>query len=128
MRETIASTARSYLNTLSASNKNLRSANFDEIEELHKEGSVLTDDHSFDDDGKEKKYNENDNSDFNDDDDENDENYSGKKTKRKPYWKDILRQESREDAKDCLKKLENKVRYLPNPRLDAIRIGNLYKF
>ena len=41
--------------------------------------------------------------------------------KKKPFWKDSIRQESRAGIKEDLKKLENKIRYLPNPRLEAIR-------
>jgi hypothetical protein len=46
---------------------------------------------------------------------------------KKLFWKDALKQASRESAKKELKKLENRVKYLPNPRLDAIRGGQLSK-
>ena len=106
MRETVASAARSW-RTLSASTKLVRSGHFDEIDEFHKAGSEI---------------------DYVDqmvmsDEDYDDMMMSG--ASRKPFWKETLRQVSRESAKNALRKIDNKVRYLPNPRLDAIRNGQL---
>jgi hypothetical protein len=53
-----------------------------------------------------------------------DEEVKQKKDK-KHFWKDALRQEERNIDRNQLKRLEQRTNFLPNPRLDAARLGNL---
>ncbi|CAF0775579.1 unnamed protein product [Brachionus calyciflorus] len=45
--------------------------------------------------------------------------------KEKPFWKDVLKQEDRINDREYLKNLENKVKFLTNPRLEAIRTAQI---
>ena len=98
LRETIASTARSLPPTRSGRDNTFMKSGLMELNDYHKDGSEVS----------ENSFSE----------EEEDEG-------ERPFWKKTLRQVSRESAKDELKKIDNRVRYLPNPRLDAIRTGQL---
>ena len=88
-RETVASGARSW-RTASASTKLAKSGFLaDEIDDLCKPGSEMDDEATLSSDEE--------------------------ATVRPPFWKDTLRQVQRESAKNELKKIESKLRYLPNP-------------
>ena len=78
------------------------------MDEFHKEGSELSDD-----------INVISSNEYDSTEDENDE----VNDKLKPFWKDTLRQEERSFDKEKLKKLEDRTRFLANPRLDAARIA-----
>jgi hypothetical protein len=80
----------------------------DEIEELHKSGSEMSDDLYVSDE------NENNATDSNDDEEDAEK-------KLKPFWKSTLRQEERMNDKTQLKKLHDRTNFLPNPRLFAAR-------
>lgn len=130
LRQTISSKRKSFKKSAEnmlplGSSKNLC---FDDIIELHKSGSELSDDiHSV-------SSNENDSSDviwitlfffMNIDQANKVVNWKEEYVKPKPFWKEALRQEERSVDKEMLKRLENRTRFLPNPRLDAARFAPL---
>ena len=78
--------------------------NMDDIEELHKAGSELGD------------YEQQEEYELDEDNDEE---------KTDPFWKKTLRQEERMIDKTRLKRLEDRINFLPNPRLDAERVGKM---
>ena len=47
------------------------------------------------------------------------------KKDKKLFWRDALRQEERNIDRNQLKRMEQRTNFLPNPRLDAARLGNL---
>jgi len=81
-----------------------------DIDELHKEGSELSGD-----------INVISSNEYDSFDDENEE----ENEKRKPFWKETLRQEERSYDKEKLKRLEDRTHFLANPRLEAVRIAQM---
>lgn len=90
----------------------------DDIEELHKPGSEVSDDENFAIDDDETT-----------EDEDKGENEDGKDIERNnnvdPFWKKTLRQEERLNERYQLKKLHERSNFLPNPRLFAARTAPL---
>lgn len=103
LRETVASRARNLARSSMMDKFKTKTPAINDIEELHKSGSELSDDAQ---------------SLFNSDEEDNEEEIDKFK---KPFWKESIRQESRNNFKYGLKKIENRIKYLPNPRLEAIK-------
>lgn len=92
----------------------------DDIEELHKSGSEVSDDENFaiDDETTEDE-------DEDREDNENGDREIEKNSNVDPFWKKTLRQEERLNERYQLKKLHERSNFLPNPRLFAARTAPL---
>lgn len=86
-----------------------RTSHIDEIEELHKSGSEVSDEEIGDDYKPSESQSDGDES-----------------VGRPPFWKQTLRQEERMNDRLQLKRLNERTNFLPNPRLFAARTAPLY--
>ena len=114
LKSTMSSRSRSHLssfNKLPSINSTTKVPCIDDIEELHKAGSVEENESEI------ESVSSN----------EEDYDAADKKSKKKK-WKDLVRQEDRVGYKQALKNFERRTKFLPNPRLESMRLAPTFVF